>query len=62
ARARLQERILLDHGMTVDPDLITVHTISVEIDPGVGIDIDYEYVGPSELEPHYETQERSLTE
>ncbi|WP_440856457.1 dermonecrotic toxin domain-containing protein [Pseudomonas syringae] len=62
ARARLQERILLDHGMTVDPDLITVHTISVEIDPGVGIDIDYEYVGPSELEPHYETQERSLTD
>ncbi|MCK9692689.1 dermonecrotic toxin domain-containing protein [Pseudomonas syringae] len=62
ARGKLQERILLDHGITVDPDRISVHTTSVEIDPGIGIDIDYEYVGPSELEPHYETQERSLTD
>lgn len=61
ARQKLQERILLDHGVAVDPDHISVQTVSIEIDPGF-IDPDYEYVGPSELEPHYETQERSLTD
>ncbi|KTB77403.1 dermonecrotic toxin domain-containing protein [Pseudomonas syringae] len=62
AREKLQERILLDHGVAVDPDAITVHTASIEIDPGIIIDTDYTYVGPSEVEPNIETQQRSLTE
>ncbi|MHB9508739.1 dermonecrotic toxin domain-containing protein [Pseudomonas amygdali] len=62
ARQKLQERILLDHGIAVDPDHISVHTVSIEIDPGIIIDTDYEYIGPSELEPHYETHKRSLTD
>ncbi|RMR07805.1 hypothetical protein ALP93_04812 [Pseudomonas syringae pv. helianthi] len=62
AREKLQERITLDHGVVLNPDDITVRTVSIEIDPGTIIDTDYVYVGPSEVEPHYEIQDRSLTD
>lgn len=62
AREKLRARILLDHGVAVDPDAVIVHTASIEIDPGIIIDTDYTYVGPSEIEPNVETQQRSLTE
>ncbi|KPW75356.1 dermonecrotic toxin domain-containing protein [Pseudomonas cannabina] len=62
AREKLRERILLDHGVEVNPDEVSVHTVSIEIDPGFILDLDYEFAGPSETEAHYDTQQRSLTE
>nr|WP_239690221.1 DUF6543 domain-containing protein [Pseudomonas syringae] len=62
AHEKLRERILLDHGVEVNPDEISVHTVSIEIDPDFFLDLDYEFAGPSEAEAHYETQQRSLTD
>ncbi|WP_024646237.1 dermonecrotic toxin domain-containing protein [Pseudomonas syringae] len=62
AREKLQERIMLDHGVIVNPDQISVHTYSVEIDPGFVVDIDYGYVAPTGGDAHYETRSRSLTD
>ena len=62
AREKLQERILLDHGVEVNPDEVSIHTVSIEIDPGFFLDLDYEFAGPSEAQAHYETQQRSLTD
>ncbi|EKG30126.1 dermonecrotic toxin domain-containing protein [Pseudomonas avellanae] len=62
AREKLQERILLDHGVEVNPDEISILTVSIEIDPGFILDLDYEFAGPSEVEAYYETQQRSLTD
>ncbi|KPC35785.1 Uncharacterized protein ABJ99_4197 [Pseudomonas syringae pv. cilantro] len=62
AREKLQARILLDHGVEVNPDEVSIHTVSIEIEPGFFLDPDYEFAGPSEAEAHYETQQRSLTD
>ncbi|KPB74064.1 dermonecrotic toxin domain-containing protein [Pseudomonas cannabina] len=62
ARKKLWERILLDHGVEVNPDEVSVHTVTIEIDPGFFPDLDYEFAGPSEAEAHYDTQQRSLTD
>ncbi|RMN25386.1 hypothetical protein ALQ62_00487 [Pseudomonas coronafaciens pv. zizaniae] len=62
AREKLKERIMLDHGVALDPDEISVHTYSVEIDPDTVVDIDFGFAGPSELEPQYVTESRSLTD